>query len=102
MPIIKENLQKRFGLLLHRKLNFLAHINENIKKANKGISIIKKLNPHLPLSSFITIFKTFARHYLDYGDIIYDQPNNVNSLSDKIESGQYDASLSIIGDIKGT
>ena len=39
--------------------------------------------------------------YLDYADVIYDQPNN-NKLCDQIESVQYRACLAITGCIKGT
>ena len=38
---------------------------------------------------------------IDYGDIIYDQPNN-DSFSDMIERIQYNAALAITGAIKGT
>ena len=94
MPIVNENIQKQLGLFL-----FLAHINEKIQKANKGIRVTKKLNLSLPRSSLITIYESFVRPHLDYGDIIYDQPNNA-SLSDKIESVQYNAVLAITGAIK--
>ena len=49
----------------------------------------------------MTIYKSFVRPYQDYGDIIYDQPNN-SSLSDKIENVQYNAVLAITGAIRGT
>ena len=101
MPIVKENRQKHVGLLLETNLNFLTHINEKIKKANEGISVIKKLNLSLPCSSLIRIYKSFVRPHLDYSDIIYDQPNNA-SLSDKIQSVQYNAALAITGAITGT
>ena len=55
----------------------------------------------LPRSSLLTIYKSFVRPHLDYGDVIYDQPNN-SSLSDKVESVQYNAVLAIIGAIGGT
>ena len=42
----------------------------------KGIGIIKKLSKTLPWHALITIYKSFVRPHLDYGDIIYDQPNN--------------------------
>ena len=42
------------------------------------------MNLPLPRSSLLTIYKSFVRPHLDYGDVIYDQPNN-SSLSDKIE-----------------
>ena len=53
------------------------------KLSNVLVYIIKKLSVTLPLSSLLTIYKSFIRPHLDYQDIIYDQPNN-NRLSKKI------------------
>ena len=39
--------------------------------------------------------------HLDYGDIIYDQPNN-QAFSNKLEAVQYNAALAITGAIRGT
>ena len=52
------------------------------------------MNLLLPRSTLLTIHKSFVRPHLDYGDVIYDQPNN-SRLSDKIESVQYNAALAI-------
>ena len=49
----------------------------------------------------VTIYKSFVRPHIDYGDIIYDQPNN-DSFCDMIERVQYNAILAISGAIKGT
>ena len=49
----------------------------------------------------MTLYKSFIQPYLDYGDIIYDQPLN-NSFQSRIESIQYTACLSITGAIRGT
>ena len=101
-PVIRENFQKNLGLFLDSKLNFSGHINEKIKKTSKGINVIRKMNLiSLPRSSLLTIYKSFVRPHLNYGDVIYDQPNN-SSLSDKIESVQYNAVLAITGAIRGT
>ena len=54
------------------------------------------MNLSLPRSSLLTIYKSFVRPPLDYGDVIYDQPNNSN-LSDKTESVQHNAVLAITG-----
>ena len=51
----------------------LISLNEKIKKAVKGIGVIKKLNVTLLCSSLLTIYKSFIRPPLDYGDVIYDQ-----------------------------
>ena len=101
VPMIRDNIQKHLGLFLDSKLSFFDHINEKIKKATKGVNVIRKMNLLLPRSSLLTIYKSFVRPRLDYGDVIYDQPNN-SRLSDKIESVQYNASLAITGAIRGT
>ena len=62
---------------------------------------MRKLNLTFPCSSLLIIYKSFIRPHLDYGDIVYDQPNN-SSLSEKIESLQYNAALAITGAIKGS
>ena len=55
----------------------------------------------LPRRALLTIYKCFIRPNLDYGDFIYDQPNN-GSLFSKIESVQCNAALAITGAIRGT
>ena len=49
----------------------------------------------------MTLYKSFIRAHLDYGGIIYDQSFN-NSLQNKIESIEYNASLAIIDPIRRT
>ena len=93
--------QKHLGLFLDEKLNFLEHIDEKIKKVTKKINLLRKLNLMLPCSSLSVIYKSFVRPHLDYGDTVYDQPSN-SSLSDKIESLQYNATLAIAGAIRGS
>ena len=101
MLLNSKNTQKHLGLYLDTKLNFSEHINEKIKKAVRGISVIKNLNVTSSYSSLLTIYKSFIRPHLDYGDVIYDRPNN-NRLSEKIGSIQYNAALAITGAITET
>ena len=101
VPVIRENIQKHLGLFLDSKLSFFDHINEKFKKATKGVSVIRKMNLLLPCSSLLTIYKSFVRLHLGYGDVIYYQPNN-SHLSDEIESVQYNAALAITDAIRGT
>ena len=49
----------------------------------------------------LTVYKSFVRPHLDYGDIIYDQAYNV-SFHHKLESIQYNSALAITGAIRGT
>ena len=101
LPINRKSTQKHLGLLLDEKLIFSEHINEKLKKVTKSINLLRKLNLTLPRSSLLIIYKSFIRSHLDYGDIVDDQPNN-SSLSEKIESLQYNAALAITGAIKGS
>ena len=49
--------------------------------------------------ALLTVYKCFVRPNLDYGDFIYDQPNN-DSFCSKIESVQYNAALAVTGAIE--
>ena len=46
---------------------------------------LKKLSVNLPWDALLKIDKPFIRTHLDYGDIIYDKPNN-ESFKNKIEN----------------
>ena len=57
--------------------------NSVLFKVNKIIALIQKFQYILPRHSLLTIYKTFVRPYLDYGDIFYK----------KLESVQHNAAL---------
>ena len=93
--------QKHLGIVLDSKLNFASHVNQKIKKCNKLIGLIRRLSVHLPRNALLTIYKSFVRPNLDYGDILYDKPDNQNFQS-KLEKVQYRACLAITNVIQGT
>ena len=61
---------------------------------------MRKLN-NIPRSTLLTIYRSFVSSHLDYGDVIYDQPEN-ESFSSKIETVQYNVLLVITGAVRGT
>ena len=83
-------------LILDSKLRFSKHLEEKISIANKGIGIIRRLYNFLPRFTLINIYKAYVRPHLDYGVVIYDNSSNA-SLSQMIESVQYNAALAITG-----
>ena len=93
--------QKHLSVYLDKKLSFHQHIKEIVTKDSKGIGVTKKLNNVLPRKARLTIYESFLRPHLDYGDILYHQPYN-ESINSKLESIQYNAALAITGAIKGT
>ena len=88
-------------MVLDEKLTFNDHISQKLSKASKGVGILRKLFYLIPRTALLTIYKSFIRPHLDYGDFIYDKPNN-DSFVQNIESIQYNAALAITGAIKGT
>ena len=87
-------LQKQSGLFLDPKLNFDEHILYILIKTHKIIGLIRKLQPIIPRAALLTIYKSFLRPHLDYGDVIYDRAFN-ESFQNKLESVQHNAALAI-------
>ena len=79
-------------MILDTKLNFQEHIEYILTKVNKTTGLLQKLQNTLPRGSLLTIFKSFVRSHLDYGDVIYVQ---------KMEAIQYNAALAVAGAIRG-
>ena len=86
---------------MNTKLDFQGHLKSVLNKVNKTIGLLRKLHNTLPRLPLLTIYKSFIRPHLDYGDIIYDQAYNV-SFHQKLESIQYNSALAITGAIRGT
>ena len=99
--ITSSEYQKHLGLVLDTKLSFERHIEEKIQKANKGIGLINRLRKYVPRKSLLTLYKSFVRPHLDYGDIIYDCPGNA-TFTERLEKVQYNACLAITGCFRGT
>ena len=93
--------QKYLGISLDTKLDFQGHLISILNKVNKTTGLLRKLHNNLPRLPLLTIYKSFLRSHLDYGDIIYDQACNVSSHQ-KLESTQYNEGLAIKGALRGT
>ena len=88
-------------MFLDDKLNFGENLKYIANKVNKSIGLLRKLQNLLPRRSLVTIYKSFIRPHIDYGDVIFDQAYN-KSFHEKLENFQYNASLAITGAIRGT
>ena len=99
--IPKTTLQKHLGMFLDSKLNFSEHLKTIFQKTNKTIGLLRKLQTLLPRAPLITIYKSFIRPHLDYGDMIYDQTFNI-SFQQKMETIQYNGALAITSAIRGS
>ena len=100
-PDHQIQLQKNLGLFLDPKLSFDEHIQCILIKTCKIIGLIRKLQPIIPTTALLTIYKSFLRPHLDYGDVIYDHAF-IKSFQSKLESAQCNATLAITGAIIGS
>ena len=92
---------KHLGIDLDSKLDFKFHVDQKTKKCSKLIGLIRRLSVNVPRKALLTIYKSFIRPHLEYGDILYDKPENEN-FQNKLEKVQYRACLAITGAIQGT
>ena len=53
------------------------------------------------ITNLLTIYKTFLRLHLNYGDVTFDQGNKL-AFDQKLELFQYNAALAIKDTIRGT
>ena len=88
-------------MFLDSKLNFSEHLKTTLQKTSKTIGLPFKLQTLLPRAPLITIYKSFIRPHLDYGDMIYDQTFNM-SFHQKMETIHYKAALARTDAIRGS
>ena len=93
--------QKHLVIFLDARLTFEENLKVITTKVNKTIGLLRKLQKTFPRPVLITMYKTFLKPHLDYGDIIYDQAYN-ETFHQKLESIQYSACLALSGANRGS
>ena len=71
IPVKRETHTQHLGVILDQRLSFRLHIEEKIKKANKGLGLLRFLSKYITRPVLDKIYKMYVRPHLDYGDIIY-------------------------------
>ena len=59
-------------MILDEKLSFVNYIKLKIQKTGIRIIVIKSLYNIRPQQALLTIYKSFIRPPLEYGDLIYN------------------------------
>ena len=59
-------------MILDTKLDFQDHLKDKLSKISKTTGLLGKLQKILTRAPLLTIYNSFIRPHLDYGDIIYD------------------------------
>ena len=68
--VIQSTTHKHVGMILDTKLDFQEHLKDQLSKISKTIGLLRKLQKLLTRPILLTIYKSFIRLHLDYGDII--------------------------------
>ena len=95
IPVAREGHTQHLGVHLDSRLNFCKHITEAIRKATKGLSLMKFLSKYVSRRILDLTYKLYVRPHLDYGDVIYH--NQREDLMNLIEQVQYKAALIVTG-----
>ena len=66
------SVHKHLGMLLDDKLGYGHHLKFVLNKIKKTRGLLRKFQQILPRQTLITIYKSFIRPHLDYGNIVYD------------------------------
>ena len=99
--VIQSTNHKHLVMILVTKLDFQEHLKDKLSKISKTIGLLRKLPKILARAPLFTIYKSFIRPHLDYGDIIYDKAYN-SSFHQNLEKTRYNSALAITGAIGGT
>ena len=100
-PVESSQIHKHLEMILDSNLSYEHHIKSILNKVNKTIGLLRKFQFILSRHSLITIYKTFIRPHLDYGDVIYYRAFN-ESFHQRLKSIQYNVAIAITGTIRGT
>jgi hypothetical protein len=88
---------KHLGVTFTKDLTWKKHIQDIAKKANKRLGILRPLRRKIDRKSLETLYKSFVRPIMEYGDVIWHIPdirNHTLSILDKIH---YNAARIITG-----
>ena len=86
IPVARKESTTHLGFYLDEKLDFKIHVSEAIKKASKGIALLKFLSPYLDRTKLDLAYKMHVRPHLEYRDVIFNE--KTKTLMKSIESIQ--------------
>ena len=82
-------------------MDFQEHFKDYLSKISKTTGLFRKLRKILPRIPLLTLYKSFIRPHLDYGDIINNKDYN-SSFHQNLEKTQYNSAVAITRAVRGT
>ena len=72
--VYQATSQKYFGIILGNPLHFEEHLKES--KISRILGLLREFHWLISRFRLLTIYKTFAKPHLGYGDIMYEKTYN--------------------------
>jgi hypothetical protein len=91
---------KHLGVIISHDLTWNTHIDNTIKTCSNRLNLMKVLKYKLDRKSLETIYCSFIRPKLEYGDVLFT--NCPKYLLDKLYKFEFEALKTITGAITGT
>ncbi len=97
-PLVEVQTHKHLGLTLSNDLRWNHHLQSIKTKAWSRINIMRKLKFRLHRDALETIYTSFIRPLLEYGDVLFDSCTNYEK--DELEKIQHEAARIVTGTTK--
>ena len=69
--LVRETNITDLGVVIDSKLTFSEHIHTKIRKAFGMVGLLKRNFRHVPISSFVLLFKSMVRSHLEYCNSVW-------------------------------
>ena len=96
----KVNNHKHLGVTLNDKCSWIDHIHNLKTKASKSVGLLRMIQYKVPRSCLETLYKSFIRPILEYGNIIFDA--SPKCYLDDLEHVQRDCAIICTGAYRHT
>ena len=93
--INKVDKHKHLGVTLNSKATWSDHIDEISAKARRSVGFLRRIQYKVPQSCLETLYKSFVRPIIEYGDVVYD--GSTDTHLDILEDVQRNAALICTG-----
>ena len=91
---------KHLGLTIRNDLTWSSHVNALVEKSIKLVNIMRSVQHRLQRSTLETIYISFIRPLLEYGDIVWS--NCTQTEEQLLEAVQLDAARVVTEAMMGT
>ena len=67
--VIQSTNHKHVGMILDTSLDFQEYLKDKLSRISKTIGLLRKLQKILTRPPLLSLYKSFIRPHLDYGDM---------------------------------